>query len=361
MSTVGSVAAVSAMSCARVVNSASALAAETSLRDLASAKGLLYGCSAGPGQLATDPAFAHLVAEQCSLLVPENSLNWRYTEPRSGAFDFHLGDSLANFAKEHNMKFGGGTLVWHDGLPQWFTSLPPQSARNAMVNHVTQVISHYRGQVFSWTVVNEATGFRGQGTALRDTPLLRLVGPDYIEMSFRAAAAADPSALLVLNDNNLEYDIPEDEFRRNTLLKLLQQMVEKKVPIGALGLQSHLRTGGVPFNGGKLKDFLHRVSDLGLKIVVSELDVAEKGPETEVSERDNAVAKEIGRYLEVILQEKSVVAVVTWGLTARYSWLAGYAPRSDGQQVRPLPYDSELHSTAAWQALATAFEHAPGR
>lgn len=229
-----------------------------------------------------------------------------------------------------------------------------------MVNHVTQVISHYRRQVFSWTVVNEALAFRGQGT-LRDTPFLRLVGPDYIETSFRAAAAADPSALLVLNDSYLEYDIPEGEFRRNTLLKLLQQMVERKVPIGALGLQSHLRTGGVPFNGSKLKDFLHRVSDLGLKIVVSELDVAEKGPETDVSARDNAVAKEIDRYLEVILQEKSVVAIVTWGLTARYSWLAAYAPRSDGQQVRPLPYDSELRPTAARQALATAFDHAPGR
>jgi endo-1,4-beta-xylanase len=360
VSTVGSVAAVRAMSSAKIIKSAPVLAAETSLRDLASAKGLLYGCSAGPGQLATDPAFAHLVAEQCSLLVAENSLNWRYTEPRPGGFDFHLGDSLATFAKEHNMRFGGGTLVWHDGLPQWFTNLPPQSARNAMVNHVTQVISHYRRQVFSWTVVNEALAFRGQGT-LRDTPFLRLVGPDYIETSFRAAAAADPSALLVLNDSYLEYDIPEGEFRRNTLLKLLQQMVERKVPIGALGLQSHLRTGGVPFNGGKLRDFLHRVSDLGLKIVVSELDVAEKGPETDVSARDNAVAKEIDRYLEVILQEKSVVAIVTWGLTARYSWLAAYAPRSDGQQVRPLPYDSELRPTAARQALATAFDHAPGR
>jgi endo-1,4-beta-xylanase len=337
------------------------LAAESGLRDLAAAKGLIYGCATSADRLSADPAFAQLVAEQCGLLVPENALNWKYVEARSGEFDFHLGDALANFAKSHNMKFGGGTLVWHESLPQWINSLPQQQARQVMVNHVTQVVSHYRGRAFSWAVVNEGLAFREAGTELKDTPFLRLVGPDYIEASFRAAAAADPGALLVYNDNHLEYDIPEDEYRRAALLKLLRELVTKEVPIGALGIQSHLRTGNVPFNGGKLKDFLSRVSDLGLKIVVSELDVAEKGSETAIADRDLAIAKEIDRYLEVMLQEKSVVAVVTWGLTARYSWLAGYAPRSDGQQVRPLPYDSDLHPTRAWQALATAFQSAPAR
>ena len=103
------------------------------------------------------------------------------------------------------------------------------------------------------------------------------------------------------------------------------------------------------------------MSDLGFKIVVSELDVSEKGPETEVADRDRAVANEISRYLNVVLQEKSVIAVVTWGLSSRYTWLANYAPRPDGQQVRPLPYDSDLRPTQVWQALATAFERAPQR
>jgi endo-1,4-beta-xylanase len=188
-----------------------------------------------------------------------------------------------------------------------------------------------------------------------------MVGPDYIEAAFQAAAAADPGALLVYNDNHLEYDLPEDNHRRATLLKLLKSYLANKVPIGALGIQSHLNTGGVPFSSGKLKDFISRISDLGLKIIVSELDVTEKGPEKEVADRDRAIANEISRYLEVVLQEKSVIAVVTWGLTARYSWLANYAPRPDGQKVRPLPYDSDLRPTQAWQALATAFQHAPRR
>lgn len=347
----------------RALNSSEAivLAAENRLRDLAAQKGLIYGCATTQDFLQSDPQFAQLVADQCGLLVPENALNWKYVEPSSGQFDFHLGDWMMNFAKEHAIKFGGATLVWNQAQPPWISSLTQQNARQVMLDRVTRTISHYRGRAFSWAVVNEATAFRGTGADLKDTPFLRLVGPDYIPASFRAAAEADPAALLIYNENRLEYDDPDGNYRRATVLKLLKGFIANKVPIGALGIQSHLRTGNVPFSAGKLKDFLGSVSDLGLKIVISELDVTEKGPETKLADRDQAVAQEIDRYLGVVLQEKSVVYVVTWGLTARYSWLTSYAPRPDGQHVRPLPYDSDLHPTQAWQALASAFERAPRR
>jgi endo-1,4-beta-xylanase len=361
MSTVASVAASGTLaSRVKLVS-----AAESTLRDLAAQKGLLYGCATAPDYVTPgpkfDPAFARLVAEQCGLLVPETALNWRYVESSPGQFNFHLGDLLAGFAQTHNMKFGDGPLVWAVGMPDWFNSLSPGQARQTMLNHVTQTVSHYRGKVFSWVVVNEVKAWRASGADLKDTPFLRLVGPDYIEAAFRAAAAADPGALLVHNENHLEYDNADDDYGRMTLLKLLKGFVAKKVPIGAVGIQSHLRTGNLPFSSGKLKDFLSRVADLGLKIIISELDVAEPGPATQLADRDMAVAQELERYLGVVLQEKAVIAVVTWGLAARYTWLTGYAPRADGQPVRPLPYDSNLQPTRAWQALASAFEHAPTR
>lgn len=366
MSTLGSAAAAGTLSGSLASRLKLVGAAESSLRDLAAQKGLIYGCSTAPDYLIpgpkSNPAFGRLLAQQCGMVVPENALNWSFVESSPGKFDFHLGDILESFAKAHNMKFGNGVLVWGVGTPAWFNSLSPGQARQAMLNHVTQTVSHYRGRTFSWEVVNEAKAWRGEGTGdLKDTPFLRLVGPDYIEASFRAAAAADPGALLFYNDNHLEYDNPEDDFGRTTLLKILKGLIAKKVPIGALGIQSHLRTGNVPFSGGKLKDFLSQVADLGLKIIISELDVTEKGPETQLADRDVAVARELERYLGVVLQERAVIAVITWGLSARYTWLSAYAPRADGQPLRPLPYDSDLQPTAAWQALATAFERAPAR
>lgn len=337
------------------------LAGQQTLRDLAAQKGLVYGCATTQDALSKDPQFANLVAQQCDLLVPENALNWKYVEPRQGEFNFRLGDWMLNFAQSHKMKFGGGTLVWHQGLPAWFSNLSPQAGQTVMVNHVRQTVSHYRGRAYSWAVVNEAVAFKEERAELKDTPLLRIVGPKYIEAAFRTAAEADPAALLVYNDNHLEYDVDEDNYRRPNLLALMKRLIADKVPVGALGIQSHLRTGGVPFHGGKLRDFLRAVADLGLKIVVSELDVTEKGTETRAADRDAAVARELERYLSVVLQERAVVSVVTWGLSARYTWLADYAPRPDGQRVHPLPYDEDLRPTRAWQAMATAFENAPRR
>ena len=337
------------------------LAAEAALKDLASQKGVLYGCATTQDHLAADSQFAGLVAQQCALLVPENAANWKYVEPQPGGFDYHLGDWMLNFAETHQMKFGGGTLVWHEALPGWINNSVGSSGMDIMRNHVSKIVGHYRGRAFSWAVVNETTAFREAGTTLKDTPLLRVAGPDYIEQAFLAAAAADPQALLVYNENHLEYDEPEADHRRAILVDFLKKLVSRKVPIGALGIQSHLRTGNVPFSAGKLGDFLSRISDLGLKVVISELDVTEKGPEVDLSERDSAIAHEIERYLGVVLQQKSVVAVVTWGLSARYSWLTNYAPRPDGQKLRPLPYDVDLRATQAWQAIANAFERAPRR
>src|SRR5579859_2907479 len=341
LSLLGSVAAAGAASGMVHSIESSVLAGEQTLRDLAAQKGLLYGCATTPDVLSKDPPFASLVAEQCGLLVPENALNWKYVEPRQGEINFRSGDWMSNFAQSHKMKFGGGTLVWHEGLPAWFSSLSQQAGQNAMVNYVRQTVSHYRGRAYSWAVVNEAIAFKEERTELKDTPFLRTVGPKYIEAAFQAAAEADPSALLVYNDNHLEYDVDEDNYRRPHLLGLLKRLLAEKVPIGALGIQSHLHTAGAPFNSAKFRDFLRAVADLGLKIVISELDVTEKGPETQVADRDAAIARELDRYLAVVLQEKAVVSIVTWGLSARYTWLANYAPRSDGQGVRPLPYDAD--------------------
>lgn len=339
----------------------SAQAAGETLRALAADKGLLYGCATSKQALSTDQAYANLVGQQCGLLVPENELKWKYVEPQQGQFNFEPGDWLLNFAQSHQMAFRGHVLVWSEQLPAWFSSVTQQNAKDVMTNHITKIVSHYRGKMQSWDVVNEALGYRGNGGPLKDNPFLKLIGPDYIELAFHTAAAADPKPLLVYNETHLEYDIPDDQYRRDNLLKLLKQLVGNKVPIGALGIQSHLRTGNVPFSQQKYSDFLNRVSDMGLKIIISELDVSEKGPESSIPDRDNAVKNMVGSYLDTVLKNKSVIAVVTWGLAAKYTWISSYAPRADGQAVRPLPYDKDLQPTGALQALAAAFQQAPSR
>ena len=96
----------------------------------------------------------------------------------------------------------GHTLAWHSQQPGWMQNMSGTALRNAMLNHVTQVATHYRGKIYAWDVVNEAFA-DGSSGARRDSNLQR-TGNDWIEAAFRAARAADPDAKLCYNDYNTD-------------------------------------------------------------------------------------------------------------------------------------------------------------
>jgi endo-1,4-beta-xylanase len=58
-----------------------------------------------------------------------------------------------------------------------------------------------------------------------------------------------------------------------------------------------------------------------------------------------------------------VIALLTWGLSDRYTWLAKDKdrPRRDGLPPRPLPLDAQLNRKLAWQAIARSVANCPKR
>jgi endo-1,4-beta-xylanase len=158
----------------------------------------------------------------------------------------------------------------------------------------------------------------------------------------------------------MEYSIPEQDDQRRAVLNLLTDLKSKDVPIHALGIQSHLLTR-YPFCATQFRQFLQEVADLGLKIMLTELDVTDSQLPADPHSRDQAVADIYEEYLSVALDEPAVTAVTTWGLSDRASWLNKAAPRADGLPVRPLPLDENMNRKAAWWAIARAFDAAPKR
>ncbi|HZC44672.1 MAG TPA: endo-1,4-beta-xylanase, partial [Acidobacteriaceae bacterium] len=75
-------------------------------------------------------------------------------------------------------------------------------------------------------------------------------------------------------------------------------------------------------------------------------------------ERDAAVAKIYRDYLTMMLAEPNVKAVLTWGITDRYTWLNGQKEdkRADGKPLRPLPFDSNLQPKSAFYAERDAID-----
>jgi endo-1,4-beta-xylanase len=331
---------------------------ESSLKEIAHRHGFVYGAAATKTHLSSDPSFAASLTSQSGILVPEVELKWDTLRPTPESFNFQPVDWLHNFADQNHMKFRGHPLVWYQSLPKWFDShVTHQNAREFMINHISTVCGRYSGKMHSWDVVNEALDpNENRPYGLRSKPWVNLVGPDYIDDAFRAAAEADPNAMLVWNENHLETREDWAQAKRERMIENLKLRLGRGVPIHAVGLQSHLPGTSPTFNNPEFVSFLQTVTDLGVKVIVSELDVIDSDLPEDIEARDRAVANVYYDYLSAVLRSSKVPAVLTWGISDRYSWISAYKPRKDNARARPLPLDENLQPSPVWSAMARAFE-----
>jgi len=332
-----------------------------SLGERATAKGILFG-TALRGEALKNVAYGDLVTRQCKIGVPEGALKWDMLRPSPDKYDFGAADYYYRFLNSHGMAYRGHTLVWEQALPSWFNNVVNAgNAKKMMLDHISTVVGHYAGKMHSWDVVNEAIEPQnGRSDGLKNTPWLQMLGPDYIEMAFRAAHEADPGARLIYNENWIEPDDRPTETKRQATLALITKLKQRGAPIHGLGIQSHLFAE--TFVGGPAyARFLQTVADLGLEILVTEMDIRDQHLLETIEQRDQIVAQKYYDYLAFMLQQPAVKAVLTWGLSDRYTWISQQNPRPDGSPVRPLLYDEDLKPKLAWKAVAAAFDHAPAR
>jgi len=157
-----------------------------SLRALASRVGLRIGTAVNTAALAANATYAQITADQFSTVTPENVMKWQVAEPTKGTYNWSAADQLVKFAKAHGQLVHGHTLVWHNQLPNWLTSGNYTSAQLAglLHKHITGEVSHFRGKIWQWDVVNEALNDDG---TMRKTIWLDALGPKYIADAFRWA------------------------------------------------------------------------------------------------------------------------------------------------------------------------------
>jgi len=342
-------------------------ALETALREdglatHAARLGILFGTSVNPGTLSADPAYAALIKRECAVLVPESVLKADHTRAVSSGFDFKEADVVAKFARDNGMAFRGHALVWYRAVPAWVpaTLSTRDDVRAEMLREVVEPCRHFRGRVDSWDVVNEAIlPSDGLPSGLRRSFWREKLGDGYIATAFAAARAADPSATLVLNEYGIEADAPAHEQKRRALLGLLTSLRRDGVPVDALGIQAHL-IAGAPFDPERFGRFLDGVRELGLKILITEMDVSDERLPLDTALRDDAVAKTIDEFLPVVLRHGGVTTVVAWGMSDRHSWMGKYdwGRRKDGAAPRPTLFDDELLKKPAYAAVRGAFDAA---
>jgi endo-1,4-beta-xylanase len=183
---------VAAAALTAAAHSAEAAEAADTLGSAAAAQGRYFGTAVAASHLGETDYVATLNREFDSA-TPENEMKWDATEPTRGTFTLSAADQVVNHAQAQGMDVRGHTLVWHSQLPSWVGGLGAADLRSAMNNHINRVMGHYKGQIHSWDVVNEAFQDGGSG-ARRSSPFQDKLGDGYIEEAFRTARAADPAA-----------------------------------------------------------------------------------------------------------------------------------------------------------------------
>lgn len=338
-------------------------AGEPGLAARAATKGLIFGAAEVAHALANDPLLVEAYRRECSLLVAANELKWWALRREPHKLDFAAGDWLFLFAKQNHLAFRGHTLVWHYDVPSWAKEIAPGApARHMLEEHIWSVAGRYRGHMQSWDVVNEPlhpADDRADG--LRRSYWLQAIGPDYLDVAFRTARAADPNALLVLNEYGVEFEGGDNPRKRKDLLRLIDGFRARNVPIDAIGIQAHLSGAPDWFDAKVFLAFLDELAARDLRVLITELDVRDDDLPRSVDRRDRIVADRMTEFLETALSHPAVGAVITWGLSDRYTWMSEFHPRSDGFPSRPLPLDSAMGRKPAWAAIARAIDGAPVR
>ena len=326
------------------------------LRSAGVTRNLLVGCATQDHHLTDAPDYVELLKAQASILVTENVMKFGPLRPTPTTFFFDDADRVVNFAKANEMKMRGHNFVWHKNLGKWFDGYATSAnAEQILVDHIETVAGRYAGQLHSWDVVNEAVLVEdGLPDGLRKSPWLTLMGPGYLDVAYRTARRADPKAMLVYNDYGIEGENEAAQKKREAVLALLRGMQDRKVPIDAMGVQSHLSAGPNHTYGEGLMKLLDQVHAMGLKVLVTEMDVNDRDLPPDIPARDAAVADVYGKYLGMVTPHPAVCAVVTWGITDRWTWLNSEASRKDGQHERPLPFDEALTPKPAFTAMVGA-------
>jgi endo-1,4-beta-xylanase len=342
-----------------------ARASGISLRDCAAAHNICFGSEVTTADLAADPAYAELIAQECAIITPGIEAKWPYIEPAEGSFTFGPMDTLMAFARQRHLRLHMHNLIWSVGLPPW-TLAAIAAGRGAaiMARHISSIVRRYQDNVDSWDVINEPADPRWPSgpEGLCRTPWRNGLGPSYVAQALREASAANPRICLMINDDDLEYEGIDRDKKREIYVRLIEALRRNDVPLHGFGLEAHLKPWR-KIADARYRRFLSELAAMDLAIYVTELDVCDREMPSDVIKRDMVVAEITKNYLDIVLDEPATSTVITWGLSDRTTWMLHdpAARRRDGLVNRPLPYDAHLQPKPMRRAMIAAFSHARDR
>jgi len=293
--------------------------------------------SATYGSAWLDAEYREVISQQFNLLVTNNT-NMVNIAPSEGRRGFSYADRVVEFAESNDMKIRFHPLImaadsregktfgedW-DATPAWIHNgdFNREEMINIMYDYFEAVINRYSDRVDEWVVVNEPIWW-GQEGGLKNNVWKDRIGEEYIELAFRKARELAPNAVLILNEVGVDF-VGQKKFgtAEEDFYNLVQTLVDKGVPIDAVGFEFHLT---IPEHSweteptvDKIVANFERYGDLGLEVMVTELDVKIEEPITQ--EKLERQAEVYAIVMDAVLISDTSRSISVWGQTDRYSWI----------------------------------------
>lgn len=217
-----------------------------------------------------DTASVKIIKKHFNSIVAEDCMKSANIHPEEDRYNFEQADQFVKFGQENNMAIIGHCLIWHSQLAPWFcvdqkgNNVSAEVLKQRMKDHITTIVTRYKGKIKGWDVVNEAIEEDG---SYRKTKFYEILGEEYIPLAFQYAHEADPDAELYYNDYGM--NVPG---RRDAVVKLVNSLKAKGLRIDAVGMQGHM---GMDYP--TIEDFeasMLAFTGTGVKVMITEWDMS---------------------------------------------------------------------------------------
>ena len=296
--------------------------------------------------LKDDAKYREILIKEFNSITAENAMKMSVISQAKGIYNYEDADYIVDFAVQNNMRVHGHTLLWYRETPAWITSFngDKEAWKALMKEYIQDVVTHFKGKVASWDVVNEVIADDG---SYRPSIWLTKMGIEYVELAFQYAHEADPDAILFYNEYGQEYS----HAKHVAINKLIDSLLEKNIPIHGVGLQMHT---DINKSEDRIKYAIRAVASRNLQVHVSELDVSVNPDDVEGTKfTDELAKKQQDTYCYVAQGMMDVPSnlqfgITLWGVTDQYSWRYS-APDW------VLPFSDKYEKKAAYNGLLQGF------
>jgi GH35 family endo-1,4-beta-xylanase len=302
----------------------------------------------------SNPLHNAIVAAEFSMITPANSMKMNLIQPAQGTFDFTDTDALVSWAATNGLEFRGHPLVWHTQAPGWLTSgtFDRDQMIAIMYAHIDALMARYVGKFPYWDVVNEAIDQVNGVWGFRPTIWHDRIGPDFMDLAFTRARAADPNAKLLYNDYNIEQ---MGNPKADKVFEVVKDLKARGIPIDAVGLQGHYyvepngnTTPGVP-NIQAIRDNMARYKEIGVEVQLTEVDFRIGKPLDDT--KTELQKKFYAELLQACIDATNCSHFTVWGLSDLDSWVPSTFAEYDYAHL----FDTQLAAKPAYLAMSQVF------